>query len=200
MPTVYRVLPDVSSHQYILEDASELDKRDFDGTPINRLNWRTPSTFYIANPRMPEPEFWGFSNLSIFAVPVDAAAKIVKFLDQSCQTLPIRVGRKHLLLCNVTYVVNALNKSRSRNERGLPHWITQYAFHAGRLDFSLFKIPQTALTEILCVEGLGDPEDDFKGTVERLGLTGLKFIKLWDSEEQASQPRRTRPKRRKETD
>jgi hypothetical protein len=26
MPTVYGVIPDVSSHQYILEDASELDK------------------------------------------------------------------------------------------------------------------------------------------------------------------------------
>lgn len=43
----------------------------------------------------------------------------------------------------------------------------------------LFKIPETCNYEVLTCEGLKDPNDEFKGRIEQLGLTGLIFEQLW---------------------
>ena len=47
---------------------------------------------------------------------------------------------------------------------------------------SLFKIPELHKSEILTVEGLLAPEDEFKYNVEQKGLKGLIFEQIWDSE------------------
>jgi hypothetical protein len=65
---------------------------------------------------------------------------------------------------------------------GKPIRIVRYAFHEDRMpESSIFKIPETGRSEILCYEGARDPEDEFKPFVERNGITGLKFTELWSS-------------------
>ena len=57
--------------------------------------------------------------------------------------------------------------------------IRRHAFHADRLpEVPLFKIPETCRAEILTVEGMKDPDDEFKPRVERLGLKGLIFKEI----------------------
>jgi hypothetical protein len=112
-------------------------------------------------------------------VTLKAATELCTFIDQSCEGLPLECDGETFLVCNVTCVVNALNQKQSRHKEGLPHWIEEYVFHTQRFEYSLFKIPETALGEVLCVEGLSAPEDEFKGAVEKYGLTGLIFKKIW---------------------
>lgn len=179
MPTVYRVLPDLDHFQCITtDDIDTIMAYSFDGTVVGDT-WRPPLV-YSPYSNKSAGDFWGsFGNNAIFSVTKIAATKIVTFLDQSCETLPIVCEGQTLLLCNVVHVINCLDTTCSHHKAGLPHWIEKYVFHPRRFEYSLFKIPETAMSEVLCVEGLVAPEDEFKGTVEMLGLKGLRFQKLW---------------------
>jgi hypothetical protein len=182
MISVYRIIPDLNNYQYIMaDDVGAVMKFRFDATSIGK-DWEPPST-YLANPKKPKPDLWGcFSNLAVFAVTQMIAREIVTFLDQSCEGLPMECDGAKFLLCNVTCAVNALDHKQSRHKEGLPHCIEEYVFHPHRFEYTLFKIPETAMSEILCVEGLAAPEDEFKGMVEKHGLKGLKFTKLWSDD------------------
>ena len=183
MPTVYRVGLNVDDYQSVLEsgDGGFPIRNRFDGRPIGSA-WNPPEC-YIQNPKLKRPDFWScFAVWFWFAVTKECAHKIVTFLDQSCETLPLPVEDSgELLFCNVTEVVNCLDKKQSE-AKPYPGTYKKYVFHPDRWNFSLFKIPETAPWEVLCVEGVTDPNDEFKGTVERLGLTGIKFQKLWSDE------------------
>jgi len=179
MLSVYRIVPDFDNYQYLIpDDASAAMKYRYDGTTINDA-WEPPSV-YRGNPQKARPDIWGCMSFgAVMAVPLGVATQLVGFIDESCEGLPLECDGEKFLLCNVTCVVNALDQQKSRHKEGLPHWIEEYAFHPHRFEYSLFKIPETAMGEILCVEGLTSPEDEFKGTVEKYGLKGLKFKKVW---------------------
>jgi hypothetical protein len=180
MVSVYRIVPAVGSYRALqADDVAALMKFRFDGTPL-RDGWHPPDV-YVHGPRLQEGHFWGcLFSAAVLAVKHEVAEKIVTFLDQSCETLPLVAEEEGpFILVNVISVVNCLNKKKSRHKRGLPHWIDEYAFHANRFEYSVFKLPETGMSEILCVEGLVAAEDEFKGTVEKYGLTGLKFEQLW---------------------
>jgi hypothetical protein len=179
MLSVYRVIPDLNNYQYIMaDDVGAVMKHRLDGTSV-RNDWEPPS-IYRANPMKQKPDIWGCMLFGAgFAVSLNAAKALVTFIDQSCEGLPMECDDERFLFCNVTCVVNALDKKQSKHKDGLPHWIEEYVFHPHRFEYSLFKIPETAMSEVLCVEGLAAPEDEFKGMVEKLGLTGLNFKKVW---------------------
>ncbi|MBI3410899.1 MAG: hypothetical protein HY040_21405 [Planctomycetes bacterium] len=182
MISVYRVLPDIDRFQLILtEDAADIMRYAFDGNEIGDA-WNSPLA-YCANPQKTKPDFWGcFSMSHVFAVTNECRVSLTKFFDQSSEMLPLTVEEQtNLWLCNLTCVVNALDKSQSIHKPGLPSWIEKYVFHAKRFEYSLFKIPETAKGEVLCVEGLAAPEDEFKGAVQKHGLKGLVFQKLWST-------------------
>lgn len=182
MPTVYRVLTDPDEFQSVrADDVKSVMQYRFDGSRIADA-WVPPSA-YSPYPTKPEGDFWMcFSKNNIFGVTEEAAPSIVTFLDQSCEALPLHFGERTLLLCNVIFVLNCLDEDKSRHKPGLPHWIEEYVFHPQRFEYSLFKIPQTRLSEVLCVEGLVGGDDGFKATVERLGLRGLRFQELWSDD------------------
>ena len=179
MIKVYRVLPDVDKFQTVLvDDIGSVMKYRFDGTPIGDA-WEPPKA-YVQSSTDERGDFWGcFSNPSIFAVTPATAQIVVTFLDQSCETLPLDADGQKLFVCNVTCVVNCLDRQKSRHKKGIPHWIEQYVFHPNRFDNSLFKIPETRMSEVLCVVGIVAQGDDFKGTVEKHGLKGLRFKEIW---------------------
>lgn len=179
MISIYRVIPDVNNYQYFIpDDAAAAMKYKYDGASISK-EWDSPSV-YRGNPKKKKPDFWGCMSFgAVLAVTLEAASKLTTFIDQSCECLPLDCDGEEFLICNVTCVVNALDQEHSHHVEGLPHMIEKYAFHPGRFEYSLFKIPETAMSEILCVEGLAASEDEFKGAVEKYDLKGLKFEKIW---------------------
>ena len=180
MPTVYRVTCDVNSFKKIVPDVTEDSlKYRFDGTPF-RDTWQ-PINTYIFRPTLSTPDFWG-TYTHVFAVAQVVPWEIEDFFSQACEMLPVLVEEHApLRICNVTNVVNCLDKRHSKVHPDIPK-VYEYAFRPERMAFSLFKIPETRTAEILCVEGVSDPESEFKGVVELLGLTGLRFKKLWSDE------------------
>ncbi len=180
MPTVYSVLTDPDVFQYVLpDDVQEVMKYEFDGSKISEF-WKPPEV-YSPYPLKKEGDFWSCFTGS-FAVTPEAALLISKFLEQSCELLPLPLENKLLQVCNVTHIVDCLDEILSLHKPGIPGWFDEYVFLPGRFKHSLFKIPQTCLAEIFCVEGIADPEDEFKWTVEKLGLTGLEFREIWSNE------------------
>jgi hypothetical protein len=179
MLAVYRVIPDFDNYQYLIpDDARAAMKYRYDGNAVQN-EWDPPSV-YRGNPQKAKPDIWGCMSFgAVMAVTLNAATELVTFLDESCEGLPLECDGEKFLVCNVTCVVSALDQKQSQHKEGLPHWIEEYVFHRHRFEYSLFKIPETAMSEILCVEGLAAPEDEFKGAVEKLGLNGLKFNKIW---------------------
>jgi hypothetical protein len=177
MLTVYRVLADVDHYQYLLaDDVNALRKYPFDGSPVTAL-WEQPAV-YVANPSKPKGDFLGcFSYASVFAATPEVYRRMRTVFDESSEMLPLNYQEGELLICNVTNVLNCLDKKNSSHKPGVPHWIDKYAFFAHRFNYSLFKIPETS--EVFCVEGAAAAEDEFKGKIEILGLKGLDFRKVW---------------------
>jgi hypothetical protein len=87
-------------------------------------------------------------------------------------------------LINVLECVNCLDQQNTQWVFGKTTnariRIKEYHFDARRFSEStLFKIPETAMGEVLTVTGLKDPDDEFKSVVEREGLKGILFEELW---------------------
>jgi hypothetical protein len=104
----------------------------------------------------------------------------------SGELLPLPHKAEMLHVLNATECVNALDEDTTEwiygKTTGTRIGIRRYSFYANRLlEGPLFKIPETSATDILTIEGMKDPDDEFKGRVEQLGLTGLRFEEIWDS-------------------
>jgi hypothetical protein len=182
---VYRVRPDVSNYQYfMLEDDSLVlsEMLNFDGT-AKADGWAAPAV-YILEPNLRIGHFPALFSKAVIVVDEVALKQLRGFLEMSGELLPLPYKDKLYHVLNVTGCYNVLDERRTqwRYEKGrLP--IDRYAFHRNRLtETPLFKIPESCRTEILTCEGLNDPEHEFKGRLEQLGLTGLLFEELWSSE------------------
>ncbi len=186
MLSVYRVEPDPDYQSLVPVDAEGLAERlnsiwRFDGSEINAHDWGTPQV-RVANAEKAVPDIWSAIRGNNFAFSHRATRVLQTFLDQSGEQLPLQVGGKHLVFLNVSYVVNCLNKKLSIADADCPGEFKQYVFRPQRLEYPLFKIPETCAWELLVVEGTDDSNHDFKPLVEKHGLKGLRFIKLWDEE------------------
>lgn len=123
------------------------------------------------------PDVWFFQNT--FAMEDQAAAGLQLFAEQSGDIRMASVDGRRLTFVHVTYALNCLNAARTEWDRSVePPRIKRYAFHHSRVDWSLFKIPETHQTEILTVQGLAGPREEFKSVYEAEGLTGLVFEEL----------------------
>lgn len=183
---IYRVSPDVNKFQsFSLEDPNlELSEMlNFDGTPDRAETW-VPPAVYIYKPKLKKGNFLSLGSTVSLVVDETALEEIRDLLEMSGELLPLPYKDKLYHVLNVTECVNVLDDHQTQwlYEKGsLP--IKKYAFHRNRLtEAPLFKIPETCKYEILTFEGLKDADDEFKGRVERLGLTGLIFEEVWSSE------------------
>lgn len=184
MPKVYKIVPD--------EDCQYLEPADFDAyRKASKTTWRfgghrvagkwDPLEVYSREPTLILPDIWGL--LQTFAFEDRAAAKVRKFLDQSCQEFKLPFGGRNLVVANVVYVLDCLDVEKSKFDEDIPEIVDQFAFHVDRIDYPLFKIPQTMHHDILTIEGISSPDDEFKATIEKHGLKGLKFVELWSNDE-----------------
>jgi hypothetical protein len=182
---IYRVRPDVNHYQYFLLEDNKLllsDMLKFDGTP-KAENW-VPPAVYIYEPKLKAGNFPDLWTTATIVVDEVALKHLLGFLEWSGELLPLPHEGKLYHVVNLTGCYNVLDVHRTkwRYEKGtLP--IDRYVFHRKRLpETPLFKIPETCTYEVLTCEGRNDPEHEFKGRVEQLGLKGLRFEELWSSE------------------
>lgn len=180
MATVYRVLADENYQSLEPADpqafnAARRGTWRFDGFkvegPLERLVVRSGA------PALPRPDVWRLANTLAFEER--AWGELVTFFDQSCQTFKLPFEGRTLFVMNVTYVIQCLDRKASVLDPAGTHAIRRFAFHEDRLDYSLFKIPQTATHDIYTVEGLAAPDDEFKPVVEKFAIKGLRFEQIW---------------------
>lgn len=175
---VFRVHILKDDYQLVEPIHDDIDLFRFDGTPLSET-WK-PIEMELANPKKKKPDFFGIAaSLTAFAIEWDVYKRLSNFLDQAGESLPVTLHGKELMAFNCTDVLNCLDKKKSEYDPDLPSMIERYVFNPKRFNYSLFKIPQTPTTELLTVEGLSSPNDEFKPVVEKLGLKGLRFSKLW---------------------
>ena len=103
----------------------------------------------------------------------------------AAEALPIRCDGEELLLINIIECVNALNVDESRFKINSDETINrcfpiEYVFHSRRMtQSSLFKIPESSLTEIFYVSDMVEEEEDFKLVTEQQKLSGIRFELVW---------------------
>jgi len=180
MPTVYKVnfedgYQDLQSVNYEEFSAARKNTWKFDGKPVKHKFEKVE--MYVRQPNLDKPDIWQLMNTMAFED--DAASKLQLCLDQAGQQFKLPFQGRKLVVLNVTYVIDCLDKKRSDYDPDLPHMIDKYVFHEDRLDYSLFKIPETVYGDILTVEGLASPDDEFKPLIEKYGLKGLRFDEVY---------------------
>jgi hypothetical protein len=159
-------------------------KLEFIGRP--KEQWQSPSMFSLY-PTRREPDFWGVELASgAFAVDPKALDTVYMFLEMAGQMLPLEYNGKTLTVCNITCCIDCIDHERSE-WRTLPSTGERYAvrkpfFVPEHLTSStLFKIPQMP-RDIFCWEEHKEAESEFKASVEKEQLKGLKFELEWTNE------------------
>jgi hypothetical protein len=144
--------------------------------------WKPPEV-YIQNPKRKPGSFFHLCS-GAFVVDSPTCEKLRTMLEMAGELLPLPHQGALFHLVNVLECVNCLDEQNTKWAYGKRTnariGIEQYQFHANRFSEStLFKIPETAMAEVLTVSGLKDPEDEFKSVVEREGLEGIIFEEVW---------------------
>lgn len=174
---VYRIENDVNHFQYFLPQKGEnVFTLLTDCTP-KAIGWIPPSV-YIYKPRHKAGDFYNFDWNTVITNP-RATVALYSHLIGAGELLPIFYQDEQFTLLNVLQCFDCLDHSLSERQPG--HYI-KYVFQSNQLaqvQSTIFKIPQTRQSEVLVVEGLRSPEEEFRYTVETAGLKGLLFTELW---------------------
>lgn len=178
---VFRVTNDVNRYQYFLpEHEEDWQRLVFDCQP--RLSdWTAPAIF-IYKPKHKAGDFYQFNADALITSP--HATDVLRFhLEMAGELLPLFYEGEEYTILNITECINCLDSEKTRWERaqkGKRLWPNKYVFHPDRFSESMiFKIPETCKAEVLLVEGLHEPEYEFRNVVLQAGLTGLVFEELW---------------------
>jgi hypothetical protein len=184
---VYRVEFDSLVYQSLYPVKDDLlwsDAFQFDGT-AKRNSWKSPEVFSLRPWRL-RPDLWNLESVAGIVFSVELTNELRPILEAAGELLPIRYGLESLSLLNVIASVDYLQpgvpgpKTGQQPGEGTSR---RYSFDLARMpESSIFKIPETAETEILCSVGIRDPDREFKPVVERLGLKGLVFREVWPEE------------------
>jgi len=182
---VFRVEADVNTYQYFMLQDQRLLRSEqlrFDGTVIHE--WSPPAVFSY-QPQLAYGDFWGFQ---MWSAALAASPKAIRLLHvlfaRAGQLLDLPYQGEHFGLLNVTQCVDCLDPEHTQwilgQETKKPIRIAKYSFVPERLpESSIFKLPQTARSEILCHEGRMSNEDEFRACVEAFALHGLHFRQIW---------------------
>lgn len=188
---VYRIRRDPRYQGFVPVPSAAATHLVFDGTAREDEIW-TPPAVTVDDPALRAGDFWHLHPGALVSTP-DAYESIAEFFEMAGERLPLPYRGHDYVLLNVTECINCLDQKAtewaSERSHGAQVSITHYAFHRNRFSqSSLFKIPETAESEILTLERYQDPEDEFKSAVEEAGLTGLLFEEIWsDGEEPMNQ-------------
>jgi hypothetical protein len=144
--------------------------------------WKPPAV-YAVTPKLKQGNFFHLCS-GAFVVDSSACEALRTILEMAGELLPLPHQDALFHLVNVLQCVNCLDEQNTEWVLGKTTnakiRIKEYHFHANRFSEStLFKIPETALGEVLTLSGVKDPKDEFKSLVERQGLQGIIFEEVW---------------------
>jgi len=180
---IFRVKPDVNTFQSFQPvetgvwgtDALEL------GCSRKIQRWSSPLV-RVSNDKLEVGNFFGLCPGG-FVVDASTRNALAGFFEMAGEILPLPFGDSMFYLINVLQCVNSLDQERTIwAQVGVdgPKHIIEYQFYPDRVvESSIFKIPETACSEVLTISGLMDSEDEFKFVVESRGFKGLLFEELW---------------------
>lgn len=149
------------------------------------VQWKPPEV-YVHSPKRKRGNFFHFCSGALVA-DSSAIEALRSTFEMAGELLPLEYNGVAFHLLNVLECISCLDDQRTKwvtgKTTGAKIRIVEYHFNKSRLSEStIFKIPETSSSEILCVEGLKDPEDEFKFQVESNEFTGLIFERLWSDE------------------
>jgi hypothetical protein len=177
MAWVLKVLPEEGFQRLVATNGGDAPGA-FDGMPLEE-NWQPP-TLVADDPTLEAPDVWAcFGRTDVYAFTENAFAELIQFLDEAGETLPADVDGRKVWLLNVTRGINCLKRSSCEFDPNDPAVITNYIFHTDRVVPSLFKIPETRATDLLCGGHVVASVDEFQTVFEELDLTGLRFDRIW---------------------
>mgnify|MGYP001773483530 CR=1 FL=1 len=182
---VYRIRNDVNHYQYFLtERDADAFKLRMDCVPVAD-KWDPPPVF-IFKPKHKKGDFFQF-NSDILITSPRATEVLRTHLEMAGELLPLPYQGQEFTVLNVTECINCLDYQNTEwmydEQSGVALWPTKYAFLSNRFTESmLFKIPETSRSEILVVEGLHEPNEEFRAVVQQAGLEGLIFEEIWSDD------------------
>jgi hypothetical protein len=149
--------------------------------------WNAPP-IHIPEPLLDPPDSW-------YCVGIGTAGSVLgprafestaHMMLQAGELLLMRIGEQELWVANVTSVVDCLDVEGSSRDHSF--LIDRFAFVAHRLpEQSLFKTPETCSTDVFVLERDGDVDLEFRARVDALGLSGLRFTEIWNTEDGAKE-------------
>lgn len=184
---IYRLSVDVNTYQTILTDDESVwdtDLLNFDCQKKANI-WQAPELF-IFNPKKKSGDFSYITPGSLI-INQNTVELLAFAFEMAGELLEINVENDELYMLNVLECVNALDTKKTTwnycEDTGAKLNINQYSFHPNRIsESSIFKIPETSNSEILCYSGVKDPDDEFYSLYKKHNLTGLVFTELWSSD------------------
>jgi hypothetical protein len=186
---VFRIVPDSNLFQSFLpSDAANVMVFDMDGS--SKIQTWVPPAVYVLMPKLKKGDFYQF-NPSTLITSERATEALRSHLEAAGELLPLVHEGEQFTVLNVTQCINCLDTAKTDwylvPDTGQKIRPKRYVFHSGRfIESTLFKIPETARAEIFVLEGLHPPEEEFRAIVERQKLQGIKFVEVWNDEEDAN--------------
>ncbi|MEZ6056495.1 MAG: hypothetical protein R3C01_07300 [Planctomycetaceae bacterium] len=120
------------------------------------------------------PDIWTFRNTIL--IEENAIQPLGLYIEQTGNFYAVPFEGRELLAVHVMYAPSCLDVANSTfDDSTNPPSIKEYALHRSRIDWSLFKIPETHETEILTVQGLVADDSEFKSQCEKHRFTGIVF-------------------------
>lgn len=180
---VYRLRFDVNNYQYFLPEREEDWPTLYMDCSPRSNNWK-PIPVYIYQPKLKRGNFYSYTSGALITDPY--ATNILRtHFEKAGELLSLPYEEEVFTVLNVTECINCLDQDRTEwvygKTTGERIKIKSYQFHLDRFsEFNIFKIPETCKAEILVVEGLKNPEDEFKYEVKSSGLQGLIFDMIWE--------------------
>jgi hypothetical protein len=177
------VVLDGNHYQYFLprreEDTAILHTM---GVP-QKDNWVPPPVF-IYEPRHIRGDFYQFGSDLITSPKATAALR--HLLEAAGELLPLPYEGEEYTVLNILRTVDCVDTNRTRRFpwRGDRYVLQEVAVQRLRESPSvLFKFPQPSPPGVHVVEGLLDPDQEFRAVASQHDLKGLLFIERWNDQD-----------------
>ena len=186
---VFKVYQDIDHFQCFRAKDPKLDPFE---DLLHGKSWSStwsPPSVYLDSPKLKRGDFYQSGSNYMIANP-KATDALRTLFEEAGELLPLPFQGEKYYVLNVTKCVDCLDQEKtgwsvpnpSGSYRG---WIVHYVFMRDRLpDSAIFKIPEYSGREIFTIEGLREPESEFREIVRREGLKGLQFKQVWSSEQE----------------
>lgn len=182
---IYEVQTDINTCQIIQRD-DHYELHEFNCQKM--MDKWISDGWYIFNPMDEKSHFYDTPGATIIFDQFIRESDLGTLLEMSGEILPVKIDGENYYFLNAQECINVLNKENTTfeiySDGTKSSMIDKYSFHPQRIGgIPIFKIPETCSHQILCFSGVSEPWDEFRGRYDEMGLTGLLFTEIYDSDE-----------------